>query len=151
MLNIVLYQSDIAQNVGSIIRTSVVFGVRVHLIEPLGFVWDEGKMRRAGMDYLDRADYVRHKSFEKFLETEKPERLVLLTTKGADYLDTYEPKETDYVMFGRESAGVPDDVHERCDVRLKIPMVEGERSMNLAQTCAILMYNNLSKLGSLPK
>lgn len=151
MLNIVLYQPDIAQNVGAIIRTSVVFGVRVHLIEPMGFIWDLNKMKRSGMDYLERATIIRHKSFEHFLENEKPSRLALLTTKGATYLSEYTPKEGDYLMFGRESAGVPDDVHEKADIRFKIPMTEGERSLNLAQTCAITMYDTLQKLGGLPQ
>lgn len=151
MLNLVLYQPDIAQNVGAIIRTAVCFGVRVHLVEPMGFVWDVQKMKRSGMDYLDRAEIIRHKSFDHFLETEQPERLALLTTKGSDYLDVYEPASGDYIMFGRESAGVPEDVHARCNIRFKIPMVEGERSMNLAQTCAITMYDTLQKIDKLPK
>lgn len=151
MLNIVLYQPDIAQNVGSIIRTCVVFGVRIHLIEPMGFIWDAAKMKRSGMDYIERADIIRHKSFEHFLETEQPKRLGLLTTKGSSYLSAYIPQNGDYLMFGRESAGVPEHVHAQADVRFKIPMVKGERSLNLAQTCAIVMYDTLSKLGTLPE
>jgi tRNA (cytidine/uridine-2'-O-)-methyltransferase len=150
-INVVLYQTDIAQNVGSIIRTSVAFGVNVHIVEPLGFVWDEPKMRRAGMDYLDRAKLTRHKSWQMFLENEQPERLVLLTTKGAVPLDDFAPKDGDYYVFGRESAGVPDDVHARADERVLIPMVAGERSINIAQSVAITMYNALSKTAQLPK
>lgn len=152
-MQIVLFQTDMAQNFGTVVRTAVTFGVTVHVIEPLGFVWDEPKMRRAGMDYLDRADVIRHKSWAKFLESEKDKmgRLVALTTKGSDLIQKFTPEESDYLIFGRESAGLPDDIHESCDERIRIPMAKGERSMNLAVSAGIVMYDTLYKLGALPQ
>jgi len=149
---IVLYQTDIAQNFGTIVRTAVAFGLTVHVIEPLGFVWDEPKMRRAGMDYLDRADIRRHKSWQHFLDSERKQmnRLVLITTKGSDLFQNFTAEEGDYYLFGRESAGVPDDVHAESDARIRLPMVAGERSINLAQSCAIIMFDSLRQLKLLP-
>lgn len=151
-MQIVLFQTDMAQNFGTVVRTAVTLGVKVHVIEPLGFVWDEPKMRRAGMDYLDRANIVRHKSWQKFLDAEEGRmgRLVALTTKGSEPLNGFQPKENDYYIFGQESAGLPDNVHERSDKRILIPMVEGERSMNLAVSVGIVMYDTLNKLNALP-
>lgn len=151
-MEIVLFQTDMAQNFGTVVRTAVTLGVKVHVVEPLGFVWDEPKMRRAGMDYLDRADLVRHKSFQKFMESEgdKMGRLVALTTKGSEPLSGFKPEKGDYYIFGQESAGLPDAVHEMCQKRILIPMVEGERSMNLAVSAGIVMYDTLNKLNALP-
>ena len=153
MMNIILFRTDQAQNLGTVVRTAVTFGVRVHVIEPLGFVWDEPRMRRAGMDYLDRADLVRHKSWNKFLEAEsaRMKRLVAITTKGADLMQNFKPQEGDYYIFGQESAGLPDDIHNSAEARIRIPMVEGERSMNLAISTGIVMYNVLARLGKLPE
>lgn len=153
MINIVLYGTDQAQNFGTVVRTAVTLGVRVHVIEPLGFVWDDKRMRRAGMDYLDRADITRHKSWSKFLEAEESsiERLVAITTKGAEYQQSFTPIIGDYYIFGRESAGLPDEIHDRSDARIRIPMVEGERSINLAVSAGIVMYDVLVKLGKLPQ
>lgn len=151
-MQVVLYQTDMAQNFGTVVRTAVTLGVKVHVIEPLGFVWDEPKMRRAGMDYLDRADIIRHKSWNKFLETEgeKIGRLVALTTKGSSPLSSFKPLENDYYIFGQESAGLPEHIHNMCPARILIPMVEGERSMNLAVSAGIVMYDTLNKLNALP-
>tara|TARA_R110000868_G_scaffold218576_2_gene469116 strand:+ start:50018 stop:50479 length:462 start_codon:yes stop_codon:yes gene_type:complete len=152
-MDIVLYQTDMAQNFGTIVRTAVTLGVRVHVVEPLGFVWDEPKMRRAGMDYLERADITRHKSWSKFLENEKDKmkRLVAITTKGSAPLSDFIPVSGDYYVFGQESAGLPESVHALSDARIIIPMVAGERSMNIAVSCGIVMYDTLLKLNSLPK
>lgn len=140
---IILFQSDIAQNVGSIIRTAVCFGMEVHLIEPLGFAWNEGKMKRAGMDYLERAEVTRHVSWEAFLGAKDDGRIVALTTKGSDSLEKFTFQKNDYLLFGRESAGLPEGVHNQADARVRIPMAEGERSMNLAQSCAIVSFEAL--------
>ena len=151
--NIVLYQTDQPQNVGSILRTATTFGVKVHLVEPLGFMWDDKRMKRAGMDYIERADMVRHKSFQHFLDAEKEhmKRMVLITTKGATKLQKFAPKTGDYYIFGQESCGLPDNIHEMGDERVVIPMVKGERSINLAQSCAIVMFDVLTKLETLPE
>ena len=137
---IVLYQPDIAQNVGAIIRTAVCFGLEVHLIEPMGFAWNEPKMQRAGMDYLERAQITRHKSWQDFLAVKDAARLVALTTKGSTSLENFTFRQDDYLLFGRESAGLPEEVHAKANARVRIPMAEGERSMNLAQSCAIVSF-----------
>ncbi len=153
MPEIALYQPDIAQNVGTIVRTAVALGMPVHVMEPMGFVWDEPKMRRAGMDYLDRANITRHKSYTNFYEQVKAQgkRIVLLTTKGATPIQDFEFQANDVLLFGRESAGVPGDVHNQADARVVIPMVAGERSMNLAITCGITAYEALKQQNMLPK
>ena len=146
---LVLYQPDIAQNVGSIIRTAVCFGLEVHLIEPMGFPWNEPKMRRAGMDYLERAQVVRHPDWQSFMGGKDSGRLVALTTKGSESLAVFTFKPNDYLLFGRESAGLPDSVHKQTDARVRIPMAKGERSMNLAQSCAIVGFEALRQTGEL--
>lgn len=152
-ISFVLFQTDMAQNFGTVARTAVTLGLPVHVIEPLGFVWDEKKMRRAGMDYLDRLDVKRHKSWAKFLESEASSigRLVAITTKGSEPVQGFQPQMGDYFIFGQESAGLPDHIHDRSDARVVIPMVEGERSMNLAVSCGIIMYDAMNKLGIMPK
>lgn len=152
-MDIVLYQTDMAQNFGTIVRTAVTLGVRIHVVEPLGFVWDERKMRRSGMDYLERADIKRHKSWAKFMESEQTsiKRLVAITTKGSAPLNKFTPIMGDYYVFGQESAGLPDSIHEISDARIIIPMVTGERSMNIAVSCGIVMYDVLTKTNLLPK
>ena len=152
MVQIVLYQPDIAQNVGSIIRTAVCFGVPVHLIEPMGFPWHAAKFKRAGMDYIDRAQITRHMSWAQFMAA-KPAaaRLVALTTKGSTALPDFTFTVDDWLLFGRESAGLPDEVHEQAAARVRIPMAAGERSMNLAQSCAITSYTALAQIAALPQ
>tara|TARA_Y100001960_G_scaffold250277_1_gene266542 strand:- start:11649 stop:12110 length:462 start_codon:yes stop_codon:yes gene_type:complete len=145
-IEIALYQPDMPQNVGSILRTSVAFDYTVHIIMPTGFVFNEQKMRRAGMDYLDRASIVKHKSFEDFKQYVEGKRVVLMTTKGAEPLQHFTFEDGDVLLFGRESAGVPDDVHEWSDERVFIPMKKGERSINLAQSVAIAGFRALSDL-----
>ncbi len=143
MPQIVLYQTDIAQNVGSILRMAVCFGVPVHLIEPMGFVWDDSKFKRSGMDYIDRANITRHNSWQHFMDNKGEGRLVALTTKGSTPLPNFTFADDDYLLFGRESAGLPDSVHQQCDERVIIPMQKGERSLNIAQSCAIVTYQSL--------
>lgn len=158
-VQIALYQPDIAQNVGTIIRTAVCWGVPVHLIEPMGFVWNEPRMKRAGMDYLDQADITRHTGWAAFQQWQKEQgkrapgenrqRLVALTTKGAENLPDFTFMPGDILLFGRESAGLPSDVHAVCDGRVRIPMVENVRSINLAQSAAVATYTALAQLGGL--
>lgn len=145
-ISIALYQPDMPQNVGSILRTATVFGLKVHIIRPTGFIWHEAKMKRAGMDYLDRADYQMHDSWEAFTAT-PPGRLVLMTTKGSRLITDFTFQAGDCLLFGRESAGVPDEVHNAVPARVRIPMVAGERSINLAQTVAIASFEALRQTG----
>ncbi|MEO1066465.1 MAG: tRNA (cytidine(34)-2'-O)-methyltransferase [Pseudomonadota bacterium] len=136
---IALYQPDIPQNTGTILRLGACLGLTVHIIEPTGFALSDTNLKRAGMDYLERATMVRHVSWEKFdaWRTQEARRLILLTTKAqTSYLDTaYSPN--DILLFGRESSGVPEAVHQTVDQRLTIPMVDGARSINLA--CSVAM------------
>ena len=138
-MRIALYQPDIPQNTGTILRLAACLGVQTHLIEPAGFPTSDRAFRRAGMDYLDRVDLVRHASWAAFEGWRRGQglRLVLFTTRAAlPYVDhAYEAR--DILMFGRESSGVPDEVHAAAEVRLKVPMRPEMRSLNVAMTCAM--------------
>ena len=136
-MRIALYQPDIPQNTGTILRLAACFGLPVDIIEPCGFVWNDKQMRRAGMDYLDNVDVVRHMSWETFQQTYKGKRLVLMTTHGSVPHTQFQFDKDDILLFGRESAGVPEDVHNYVDARIRIPMKQNERSINLAMSCAI--------------
>lgn len=145
---IALFQPDIPQNTGTILRLGACLGVPVHIIEPAGFTLSDKALQRAGMDYLERATLTRHIAwdhFESWLE-EKEKRLVLLTTNSTDsYLD-FRFQANDILLFGRESSGVPGDVHQRADSSLTIPMVENTRSINLACSAAIVISEALRQL-----
>jgi tRNA (cytidine/uridine-2'-O-)-methyltransferase len=140
-MRIALYQPDIAQNTGTILRLCACLGVEAHIIEPAGFPTSDRAFRRAGMDYLDEVALVRHVSWAAFAEWGRSAgaRLVLLTTHGArSYLD-HPYGADDVLMFGRESAGVPPEVHAAADARLVIPMRPGLRSLNVAVACAMVV------------
>ncbi len=138
-MQIALYQPDIPQNTGTILRLCACLGVAAHIIEPAGFPVSDRLFRRAGMDYLDRVTWLRHDSWAAFdaWRTESGHRLLLFTTKGAtSYLDfAYRPN--DILLFGRESAGVPEAVSEAADARLLIPLQPGLRSLNVAMAAAM--------------
>lgn len=127
-------------------RTATTFGVPVHLIEPLGFPFNDARFRRGGMDYIDRCQYTRHLSWEKFLAQRPAGRLVLATIHGATPLPDFAFAPGDICLFGRETCGVPEDVHNMADARVRIPMRAGERSINVAQSAAIIMYEALKQL-----
>jgi len=151
MIRIALFEPDIPQNTGTILRLCACLGVEAHLIEPAGFPTTDRAFRRAGMDYLDRVRLVRHASWDAFaawLETERV-RLVLFTTQGSmPYLDhRFGPD--DILLFGRESAGVPDAVHRAADARLAIPMQPGLRSINVAMACAMAVSEAIRQTGPL--
>jgi tRNA (cytidine/uridine-2'-O-)-methyltransferase len=135
-MRLALYQTEIAQNVGTMIRLAACFGVAVDIIEPTGFPWNNSKMRRAGMDYIDLVKITKHKSFEDFRQ-EVRGRLILLDTKASTlYTDVlYQP--TDTLMVGRESCGVPKEVFAKTDLVVKIPMERNVRSLNVALAAAI--------------
>jgi tRNA (cytidine/uridine-2'-O-)-methyltransferase len=148
-MRIALFEPDIPQNTGTILRLAACFGLEAHLIEPAGFPVSDRAFRRAGMDYLDQVTLIRHPSWPQFERWRKAEglRLVLFTTKAsASYLGhRYKPR--DILLFGRESAGVPDAVHDVAEVRLRIPMRPGMRSLNVAMTCAMAVGEALRQIG----
>lgn len=136
-MRIALYQPDIAQNTGTILRMATCFGLPVDIIEPCGFIWNSKELKRAGMDYLEKADVTRHMAWETFIEKNPNKRLVLLTTKSSVPHTEFIFDEEDILLFGRESAGVPDEVHNYVSNRIRIPMMPEERSLNLAVSCGI--------------
>jgi tRNA (cytidine/uridine-2'-O-)-methyltransferase len=142
---IALFEPDIPQNTGTILRLAACFGIEAHLIEPAGFPTSDRAFRRAGMDYLDAVKLMRHVSWDAFEAWRNAQglRLVLFTTRASmSYLDhRFEPG--DILLFGRESAGVPEHVHAAADVRLRIPMQPGLRSLNVAMTCAMAVGETL--------
>lgn len=137
-MRLALFEPDIPQNTGTLLRLAACFNLPVDIIEPCGFVFNDQKMRRAGMDYLDIVDCIRHDSWEKFY-TQHTGRIVLLTTKGAEPYHKFTFKDDDILLLGRESAGVPDYVHHAADARLRIPMRPEARSINVAVSGAIVL------------
>ena len=131
-MRLALFEPDIPQNAASLIRTCACLGVPADIIEPCGFIFSDSGFRRAGMDYLERAEVVRHRSWEAF-RAATCGRLVLLTTKGTLPYTAFAYSADDILLLGRESAGVPDYVHQAAEARLYIPMRAGLRSINVAQ------------------
>lgn len=137
-MRLALYEPDIPQNTGTLLRLAACFNIPVDLIEPCGFIYEEKRMRRAGMDYLELVNVTRHESWEAFLENHQG-RIVLLTTKtDMPYVD-FNFDESDILMLGRESAGVPDEVHHAVEARVRIPMRPEARSINVAVAGAIVL------------
>ncbi len=140
-MQLALYQPDIAQNTGTILRLAACLGVATHIIEPAGFPVSDRAFRRAGMDYLDRVTLTRHASWAAFDQWRRDRRLdlVLVTTRATtSYLDR-RFTDDDVLLFGRESSGVPDAVHAAADARLTIPIQAGLRSLNVAMACAMVV------------
>ena len=148
-MRLALYQPDIPQNTGAILRLAACFGLPVDVIEPCGFAFDDRRMRRAGMDYLDHVELHRHRSWDAYrtARSGKPGRLVLLTTKASVPYAEVRFEAADTLLLGRESAGVPDEVHASADVRIRIPMRPGLRSLNVAMAAAIVAGEAMRQLG----
>jgi tRNA (cytidine/uridine-2'-O-)-methyltransferase len=150
MIRIALYQPDIAQNTGTILRLCACLGLEAHIVEPAGFPVGDRAFRRAGMDYLDRVTIVRHVDWTAFeaWRTQAGARLLLFTTAGAtSYLD-FAYRDGDVLLFGRESAGVPEAVHAAADARLVIPMRAGLRSLNVAMSAAMAAGEAMRQTGA---
>ncbi len=147
-----LFCPDIAQNAGTCLRTGACLGVPVHIIEPAGFPIGSAAFRRAGMDYLDHVDFVRHASFSAFDDRRRLERrrLVLFTTRGAQPFHDFAFHPNDALLFGRESAGVPEEVHAAADARVVIPLRPGLRSLNVAVTAGMALAEALRQTGGFP-
>lgn len=147
-LNIVLYQPEIPQNTGNIGRSCVLTDSSLHLIKPLGFSTDDKHLKRAGMDYWPQLDVHYYESFEEFYEIHKDKRIFLATTKAKSYYCDFKYNKGDFIMFGRESSGVPDSIRRIFkDSMIKIPMLDtSDRSLNLSNSAAIVMYEALKQM-----
>lgn len=148
-MRVALYQPEIAGNVGAVLRTAACLGADVDLIEPMGFAWDDKRVARAGMDYIDHVAVTRHADWDAFSAAARG-RLVLLTTKGALPLHDFAFAPGDVLLFGQEGAGVPDHVHARADARVVIPMQPPLRSLNLSVSVAIVLAEALRQTGAWP-
>jgi len=142
-MNLALYQPDIPQNLGALIRLAACLDVPLDVIEPCGFPVDDKRMRRAAMDYYDAATLRRHASWERFCRDRPPGRLVLLTTAGEAAFPDLPFRPDDTLLLGRESAGVPAEVHAHADLRLRIPLQTGVRSLNVALAAAMVLSEGL--------
>ena len=150
-MRIALYQPDIPQNTGNIFRLGACLGVSVDIIEPTGFIFDDKKFKRSAMDYIDYIDYKRHIDWQHFYDWSqgKKYRLILMTTKAQQSFYEFEFHSSDILLFGRESAGVPDNIHRIVDHRLTIPMKKGLRSINLSSSVALVIGEGLRQTNSI--
>lgn len=148
-MRLALFQPDIPQNTGAILRLAACMGIGVDLIEPAGFVFSDRQLKRAGMDYLDHVALVRHTSWEAY-EPARTGRLVLLTTRSQQPFTDFAFDASDTLMLGRESAGVPESVHDAADARLRIPMTPVARSLNVALAAAMVLSEALRQTGQFP-
>ena len=148
MLNIALYEPKIPQNTGNIIRLVANNGFTLHLIEPLGFDFEDKNLRRSGLDYFDLANVTLHKNYEAFIKAMEGHRIWAVTTKGANIYNRVEYKVGDVLLFGSETAGLPAFIHESIDQsqKLRVPMKPNNRSMNLSNTVALVSYEAWSQL-----
>lgn len=149
---IALYEPDIPQNTGTILRLCACLGVDAHLIGPAGFPSSDRAFRRAGMDYLDQVAVVRHASWAAFEAWRRPvgARVILFSTGATTSFLDFAFRPDDVLLFGRESSGVPPEVHAAADARLVIPMRTGMRSLNVAMTCALALGETLRQTGGFP-
>ena len=149
-MRIALFEPEIAGNVGAVLRLGACFGVPVDLIEPMGFDWDDKRVRRTAMDYIDHVDVTRHADFDGFRAAWPAARLVLFTTKGSSSAYDFEFEADDILIFGKESGGVPPQVAAACDAKVRIPIRAEVRSFNLATSAAIAVGEALRQTEGLP-
>ena len=155
-MRIALFQPDIAQNTGTLLRLGACLNIPIDIIEPCGFRFNSKEMKRAGMDYLDKVNYKKHISWEDFLEhrAENPEeygRIILLSTKASQNYCNFEFKKNDILLLGRESCGAPDEVHEKADARVIIPMHGETRSINIAISASMVLGEAMRQCDCFPK
>lgn len=148
-IRLALYQPDIPQNTGTILRLGACMGIGVDVIEPCGFLWDEKRMRRSGMDYLGHVDLVRHGSWQTFERT-GPARIVLLSTRASVPYTGFSFCHGDVLLLGSEGGGVPRHIHETACARIRIPMVPSLRSLNVALSAAMVSGEALRQLRAFP-
>ena len=154
-MRLALYQPDIPQNTGTLLRLGACLDLAIDIIEPCGFLFNEKAMRRAGMDYLEFSNYRRHNSWNDFLiyreqNTKEYGRIILLTTKGSQSFVDFKFKENDIILMGRESAGVPENVHQKADARQLIPMNPNARSINMPVSSAMPRTKALRQTDGFP-
>ena len=151
-MRLALYQPDIPQNAGTLLRLGACLGVVVDVIEPCGFLWHDRHLRRAGMDYLESVQLVRYAGWADFatVQAERAGRLVLLTTKAETAFTEFAFRGDDTLLVGRESAGVPACVHRAADARVRIPILDGLRSMNVALAAAMVLGEALRQTDGFP-
>lgn len=142
MLNVVLFEPEIPPNTGNIIRLCANTGFSLHLIKPLGFTWDDKRLRRAGLDYHEFAAIKQHNNYQTFLAEEQPKRIFALTTKGTPAHSEVQYQPSDYLLFGPETRGLPATILDELppQQKIRIPMLENSRSMNLSNSVAVAVY-----------
>tara|TARA_Y100000996_G_scaffold350208_1_gene289178 strand:+ start:940 stop:1413 length:474 start_codon:yes stop_codon:yes gene_type:complete len=148
-LKIALYEPDIPQNTAAIIRTCSCMGAYLEIIEPCGFLFNDKRFRRISMDYLDENMIRYYKSVDDFFEKKVEDRVILMTTKAKMNYTDFKFRQNDTILFGRESAGVPEELHKKLNIKLKIPMVKNKRSLNLATSVAITLAESLRQINIL--
>jgi len=144
---IALFEPDIPQNTAAIIRTCACLGVKLEIIEPCGFLLNDKRFRRVVMDYMDEKDLRFYQSSDHFFNSKKNQRIILMTTKASISYTKFKFDKNDTILFGRESAGVPRKVHEMIKNKLKIPMKNSKRSLNLSTSVAIILAESLKQTG----
>ena len=146
---IALYEPDIPQNTASIIRTCSCLGANLEIIEPCGFLFSDKRFKRVVMDYMDTEQIKFYKNYDEFLNSKKNQRIILITTKAKKSYIDFNFKFNDTILFGRESSGVPENIHKIVDEKLKIPMKNNKRSLNLATSVAIVLAEYLRQIKGL--
>ena len=140
---IALFEPDIPQNTAAIIRTCTCLGADLEIIEPCGFLFNDKRFKRVVMDYMDKKMIKFYQDYNEFFKVKKNQRVILMTTKASVSYDTFSFKINDTILFGRESAGVPNKIHDLVKDKLKIPMINNKRSLNIASSVAIVLSENL--------
>ena len=146
---IALYEPDIPQNTASIIRTCSCLGAYLEIIEPCGFLFSDKRFKRVVMDYMDEDKIQFYKNSEEFFDSKKNNRVILITTKSKKFYTDFNYRANDTILFGRESAGVPEHIHKLVDERLKIPMIKNKRSLNISTSVAIVLAENLRQINEI--
>ena len=145
MINIVLYKPDIPQNTAAIVRLSACLNLKIHIIEPCGFNLDDSRFKRVAMDYINLSKIIRYPDFETFVKENQKFRIILMTTKSKKLYHNFKFKKNDFLFFGRESAGVPNEIHKKIKYSLKVPLSGKARSLNVAMTVAIVASEALKQ------
>ena len=145
MINIVLYKPDIPQNTAAIVRLSACLNLKIHIVEPCGFNLDDSRFKRVAMDYINLSQILRYPDFKTFVKKNSKSRIVLMTTKSKKIYHHFKFKKDDFLLFGRESAGVPDEIHKKIKDKLNVPLSEKARSLNVAMTVAIVSAEALKQ------